>query len=123
MLREWVGDGYFTRDHTNFAYPVEFPLSEAEPETSEVDIGLAQVASSVQSTIQQSVETLAGDVADTENQAEPSQPEDMQQTSAALQSEKMPARGEFDALKLFGQGLLVLLQKLKRCFRCAVYPG
>jgi len=126
MLREWVGDGYVTRDHTNFAYPVAFPFAIAEHETSEtieVETGLAQVVSYRQSTSQQSAVTLVEDVADTEIQSGQSQPQDMQQTSAALQSETIPARGELDALKRFGQQLLVLFQKLKRCLRCVIYPG
>ena len=126
MLREWVGNGYVTRDHTNFAYPAVFPIAIPEYETSEmieVDTGLAQVASSGQSTSQQSAETLVEDVADTGNQAEPSQPMYTQQTSTAVQSEKIPARGELDALKRFAQRLLVMLQQLKRCLRCVIYPG
>ena len=102
------------------------PIAIPEYETSEmieVDTGLAQVASSGQSTSQQSAETLVEDVADTGNQAEPSQPMYTQQTSTAVQSEKIPARGELDALKRFAQRLLVMLQQLKRCLRCVIYPG
>ena len=123
MLREWVGNGYVTRDHTNFAYPVVIPFAIAEHETSEtieVDTGVAQVANSGQFTSQQSAEIRVEDVADTENQAEPSQPEDTQQTSAALQSETIPARGVLEALKHSGQRLLALLQKLKRYLRRAI---
>lgn len=35
MLREWVGNGYATRDHSNFANPVTFPLVTAPPRASE----------------------------------------------------------------------------------------
>jgi hypothetical protein len=35
MLREWVGNGYATRDHSNFANPVTFPLVSAPPQASE----------------------------------------------------------------------------------------
>jgi hypothetical protein len=126
MLREWVGNGYVTRDHTNFAFPVVFPVAIAEHETSEVievDTRLAQVVSYRQSASQQSAVALSEDVTDTENQAEPSQPKDMKQTSTGLQSENIPARDELDALKRFGQQLFVLFQKLKRCLRCIIYPG
>jgi len=34
MLREWVGDGYVTRDHVNFADPVTFPLVMTAPPAS-----------------------------------------------------------------------------------------
>jgi hypothetical protein len=94
-------------------------MSEHETsETIEIDTGLAQVASSGQTTIQQFAETLVEDVANTEYQAEPPQPKDTQHTSAAQQSETVPARGELDALKRFGQRLLVLFQKLKHYLRC-----
>lgn len=130
MLREWVGNGYFTRDHTNFAYPVVFPIEIEEQETSETikaDTGLAQVASSKQTTSQQSAETLVEYVAETVNQAQPSQPIQMQQTSAAPQSEMIPGQRELELVKRFGQQmgerLSVLLQNLKRCLRCLIYPG
>ncbi len=121
MLREWVCNGYVTRDHTNFAYPVVFPIAMAEQKTSEtieVDTGLAQVSSSGQSTGQQTAETMDVDVVDTENQAAPSQPINAQPMSATLQSENIPARGEDDARKRFGQRLSVLFQKLKHYLRC-----
>ena len=120
MLREWVGSGYITRDHTNFAYPVVFPIAMAEHETSEtieVDTGLGQVESSGQTTSAQSAKTLVEDIANNENQAEPSQPNDTQQASAAPQSEQMPAGRELDALKRFGQRVSLWFQKLKRCLR------
>jgi hypothetical protein len=70
MLREWVGNGYVTRDHTNFDHPLTFPIDIAELETIEVNTALAQVANAGQSTSQQSKTTVAKDVAETDNQAE-----------------------------------------------------
>jgi hypothetical protein len=90
MLREWVGNGYVTRDHTNFEYPVTFPIDTLEPETSEileVDTALAQVASSGQSTDQKSATTLDEDVADTEHLVEPSKPEHTQQASELTEAD------------------------------------
>lgn len=35
MLREWSGNGYITRDHCNFSYPVMFPIDMSAARTSE----------------------------------------------------------------------------------------
>ena len=41
MLREWIGDGYVTRDHINFASPVTFPLVTAATPASDSATGAA----------------------------------------------------------------------------------
>lgn len=38
MLREWVGNGYVTRDHSNFRYQVTFPLVTTRHQASETMI-------------------------------------------------------------------------------------
>lgn len=35
MLREWVGNGYITRDHCNFAHPVTFPIMTSDAGAAE----------------------------------------------------------------------------------------
>lgn len=95
MLREWVGNGYVTRDHTNFAYPCTFPIDTPEPETSEmleVDSARGQVASTGQSTDQGSATKLVEDVAETQRQAEPSQPKDTPQASEVATADTTAAQ-------------------------------
>ena len=95
MLREWVGNGYVTRDHTNFAYPLTFPIDTPEPDTAEmlaVDSARGQVGSSGQSTGQESATTLVEDVAETQKQAEPSQSKDTQQASGKTEADAVEAQ-------------------------------
>ena len=60
MLREWVGNGYVTRDHSNLADALTFPLATAATHASETviaDPALNQVPHPPQSLEQEHVET------------------------------------------------------------------
>jgi hypothetical protein len=109
MLREWVGNGYITRDHSNFGDRVTFPVVTAEPRASATviaDASLGQVASTAQSTEQAQAATITGRGGNAGHDAGPSPSKDTEQAHATQESENVSAQVIIDNMKSFVQRLL-----------------
>jgi hypothetical protein len=115
MLREWIGNGYVTRDHTNFRDQATFPVTIASPRAGEAvtaDVSPGQVANAAQSPEQAGNTSVAGYIGDTgpENGALP--PKIIEAARATQESRNDPARVIFDILKRFAQRLMDSVKQL-----------
>jgi hypothetical protein len=114
MLREWVGNGYVTRDHTNFRDQVTFPIATTSPRASETEISAApraQVANTVQSPEQAGEASVARHIGGPGQEHGTPPPKDSELVRATQQSRHHPARDIFDTLKRFAQRLMDRLKQ------------
>jgi hypothetical protein len=114
MLREWVGNGYVTRDHCNFKDQVTFPIASAPPRASEAviaDAPLGQVANTAQPPEQSGETSVAGHIGDTrpENGALPSK--NTGAAHATQESRNDRARVIFGNLTSFARPFMDRLKK------------
>jgi|GEM_PF-3595787 len=106
MLREWIGNGYVTRDHSSFSTRVTFPIvtsatPSSEPVIAEKSPG--QATNTAQSPEHAAHAVVTGNIAQ-KTESPPSQ--DFEQTRATPESNSVPTQVVFDNLKRFAQRLL-----------------
>jgi hypothetical protein len=114
MLREWVGNGYVTRDHSNFKDRVTFPIATSASPASEAgiaDASLGEAANTAQSPEHAGKSTVAGRVGGAGPQDVALPPKDSEPARATQESKNVPARVIFDNLKCFAQRLMDRLKK------------
>ena len=114
MLREWVGNGYVTRDHCNFKDRVTFPIVTSAPRASGTviaDAPLEQVANTAHSPEQAGEATVAGRIGGTGQEDGALPPQDIEPVRATQKNEIVPARVIFDNLKSFAQRLMDRLKQ------------
>jgi hypothetical protein len=115
MLREWVGNGYVTRDHSSLQHRMTFPLVASASQASEpviADAALGQFANTAQSPQQAGEPSVAARAAG----AGPPPPKDAQQTHAAQRREDVSALAILDNLKNLKRFAERLLNKIKQEF-------
>lgn len=106
MLREWIGNGYITRDHSNFSTRVTFPIVISATQSSEpviTDKSLGRVANTAQSPEQAAHAVVAGSIA---HKIESLPSPDFEQTCATQESNSVSTQVLFDNLKRFAQRFL-----------------
>jgi len=108
MLREWVGNGYITRDHSNFRDRVRFPLVTPRPSASETvitDSAPGGVENAAESPEPAAVASVAGGTG-YGYEPESSPPKDAEQARATQESESISVPALLANLKSFTQGVL-----------------
>jgi hypothetical protein len=106
MLREWIGNGYVTRDHSNFSTRVTFPIVTSATQSSEsviVDKSLGRMANTARPPEQEAHAVVARSI---EHKSESPPSQDFEQTRATQGSKSVPTQVLFDNLKRFAQRLL-----------------
>ena len=106
MLREWVGNGYVTRDRSNFRDRVTFPLLTPTPSVSEnviTDSAPSEVVNEAQSPEPAAVSIVAGGSG---YEPESSPPKNAEQVRATQESKSISVTALLANLKSFTQGVL-----------------
>ena len=104
MLREWVGNGYHTRDHSNLANEVTFPIVITATETSEIAF---DDVSPDQETSQKNIpepaigQAIAGTDGHTSHKAAPDVKNGIEQASTPGNSQYVFAQKTLNNLKQF----------------------
>jgi len=114
MLREWVGNGYVTRDHCNFQHQVTFPVIASSPLASETGIAAAspgQVTNTPQTPEQADEAGLFGHIGGTGAEHGTLPPKDREPVRATEESRNDAARVMFDKLKCIARHLMDRLEK------------
>jgi len=114
MLREWVGNGYVTRDHSSFSNRVAFPIVISAPRekaTAIADEPLGSTMHTAPPAEQAASATVAGPVGDTGDEAGATPSKGTEQAYAIQERENVSARAMFDKLKSFAQRLLHRLKQ------------
>lgn len=114
MLREWVGNGYVTRDHCNFQDQVTFPIATSSPRASEAviaDASLGHAMDTAQSPEQAGETSVAGHSDDTVPNSGALPPENIKTARATQVSRNDPAWIVFDNLKSFARHFMDRLKQ------------
>jgi len=102
MLREWVGNGYVTRDHSNLAHEVTFPIVTAAPEATETvaaDVSPDQGTGQTRAPEAATDAAVSGSAGGAEQRVEPVEPKDIQQARPAPASQSAAFQDELEKLK------------------------
>ena len=115
MLREWTGNGYVTRDHSNFKDRVTFPLPTTPlpplSETVTTDDAHVEVLDTAQSLEPVTVVTAAGQIGRTGHETESPSPKDAERAGTAQESEYISVSTLLANIKSFTQWVL---EKIKQ---------
>lgn len=117
MLREWVGNGYVTRDHSSFSHQVTFPLAGTAAAANEApeDVPAGSAASPSQPGEAPAEAADVPDVASAAREAVSASPQDPGQTPASQKAESVSVQSSlrtlFDEMKRFA---LQALDRIKQ---------
>jgi hypothetical protein len=114
MLREWTGNGYITRDHSNFRDRVTFPLAngtQSFPENAVTDNTDVEAVTAVQSPEAVIVATVAGQEGRTAHEPDSTVPKAAGQSSTAQTSETVSVSALLANIKSLTQWVLAKIKQ------------